>query len=146
MKWHCSRICCTILSLEKQMIVMQQPLQTSCLLSSRIFTHSCYQTIIVLIFFIKSYMSPLLACTTLESFGKRGSGKCSSRLLPSDAEETIESGIGDVRFTIDKTSMYKFVLIFLPILRQKMAYLIIVYFFPHPPQWIYFGNLWKRFY
>lgn len=58
----------------------------------------------------------------LESFGKRGSGICSSKLLPCDAGKIIESSIGDAVFTIDKTSIYTCVFISLPLLIHKIAY------------------------
>lgn len=109
------------------MILMQQPLQTSCLLSARAFTHSYYQTVMVLLFFVKSCMS-VLHWQMLELFGKMGSGKCSSKLLPCDAGKIIESGIGDADFLIDKTSIYRCVLISLPLLIHRIAYLIVLYF------------------
>lgn len=121
------------------MILTQQPLQTSCLLSAHAFTHSRYQTIIVLLFFVKSHIS-VLHWQMLESFGKRGSGKCSSKLLPCDAGKIIELSVGDAVFTIDKTSIYTCVFISLPLLIHKIAYLIVLYF---SVQLIYFGDLFQ---
>lgn len=111
-------------------ILMQQPPQTSCLLLVHAFTHSCHQTILVLLFFIKSCMSVLHGQTLpLNHLGKGVLGNVVPHFCPV-MQRRLQNQvlIGDADFTIDRTSIYKFVFIFLPVFTHKMAYLIVVYF------------------
>lgn len=59
---------------------------------------------------------------SLNHLRERDSGKCSSRLPACEAEETIEVGISDADFTVDKPRQCISVLIFLLLLMRKVAY------------------------
>lgn len=125
------------------MILMQQPLQTLCLLFAQAFTQSCHQTVIVHLLFIKSCMRVNhLHTLPLNHLGESVLGNVvQTSALGCREDYRIKYWWCMFYNTQDKHIEICF---YSPLLlRHKMAYLIVVYF---SPKLIHFGDLFSGMY